>query len=113
MLQKRRQYGREFKLRVIEYSYEVENIKYLSAELEIRPELIYRWRSELSSEAQKSLPGNGKKALTDEQKEVARLQKELADVKLEHEILKKPSASFPRKAGKISVHKEPSASIFR
>ena len=42
----RRKFDREYKLRAVELSYEKENIKQLGFELGIRPELIYRWRSE-------------------------------------------------------------------
>ncbi|MCB9234204.1 MAG: IS3 family transposase [Bacteroidia bacterium] len=86
----RRKFDREFKLRVIERSFEVEKVTDLAKELGIRPELIYRWRSELANHGKsKSFPGNGNKAMSEEEREIDRLRKELADVKLEHEILKK------------------------
>ena len=100
MSRNRRRYDREFKLRVVERSYQVDSIKELGAELGIRPELIYRWRAELVNEPEKSFPGNGNKALTEEEKEIERLRKELADVKMEHEVLKKAIGIFSRKDGK-------------
>lgn len=100
MSKNRKRYDREFKLRVVEKSYEVDNMRDLGAELGVRPELIYRWRAELASEPEKSFPGNGNKALTDEEKEIERLRKELADVKMEHEILKKAIGIFSKKDGK-------------
>lgn len=100
MSKNRRRYDREFKLRVIERSYEVDNMKDLGTELGIRPELIYRWRSELASEPDKSFPGKGNKALSEEEKEIERLRKELADVKMEHEILKKAIGIFSKTGGK-------------
>lgn len=100
MTKNRKRYDREFKLRVVAKSYEVSNMKELGSQLGIRPELIYRWRAELSSKPEKSFPGNGNKAATDQEKEVERLRKELADVKMEHEILKKAIGIFSRKDGK-------------
>jgi transposase len=38
--------------------------------------------------------GNGKKQLTEEQKELARLKRELDDVKMERDILKKAVSIF-------------------
>jgi transposase len=38
--------------------------------------------------------GKGKKQLTEEQKELARLKKDLADVKMERDILKKAVSIF-------------------
>ena len=102
MSRKRTRYDREFKLRVVERSYEVDNIKDLGAELGVRPELIYRWRAELAEHPEKSFSGNGKKAMTAEEAENARLRKELADVKMEHEILKKAIAIFSKTDGKRS-----------
>ncbi|MCB9232920.1 MAG: transposase [Bacteroidia bacterium] len=43
MSNKRKRYGREFKIRVVEKSDRVENISNLAFEIGIRPELIYRW----------------------------------------------------------------------
>ncbi|HHG85505.1 MAG TPA: hypothetical protein ENJ82_12230 [Bacteroidetes bacterium] len=80
--------------------YEVSSMKELGAELGIRPELIYRWRTELAREPEKSFPGKGSKGLTAEEKENEQLRKELADVKMEHEILKKAIGIFSRKDGR-------------
>ena len=100
MSKKRRRYDREFKLRVVQRSYEVSSIKELGVELGIRPELIYRWRTELARKPEKGFPGKGNKELSAEEKENEQLRKELADVKMEHEILKKAIGIFSRKDGK-------------
>ena len=102
MSKKRRSYDREFKLRVVEKSYEVANIGHLAADLGIRPELIYRWRGEHNAHPEKSFPGNGKKAMTDLERENERLRKELADVQMEHAILKKAIAIFTKTDGRRS-----------
>lgn len=74
MGKERRTFTREFKQNAAELSYERGNIVDLANELKIRPELFYRWRSEFASCERASFPGNGNKKLTDEQKEIARLQ---------------------------------------
>lgn len=51
-------------MKVVELSYERENIKELAHEMKLRPELIYRWRSEFATLEGKSFPGNGKKKMT-------------------------------------------------
>ena len=98
----RRHYSREYKIRVIEKSYEVENISDLADDLGIGSDLIYRWRREYAKEKELSFPGEGNVALTEEQKEIARLKKELADAKLEAEILKKAIGIFSKNGGKYS-----------
>jgi transposase len=96
----RRKFDREFKLKVVELSYERENIKELAHEMKLRPELIYRWRSEFAVLEEKSFPGNGKKKMTEEESEIARLRKELSDIRMERDILKKAVGIFSKSDGK-------------
>ena len=102
MSRTRRTFTREFKLNAVELSYQRENIVELANELKIRPELLYRWRSEFASYEGASFPGNGNKKLTEEHKEIARLQKELADMKMERDILKKAVGIFSKSDGKYT-----------
>lgn len=96
----RRKFNREFKLRAIELSYERESIRELAQELEIRPELIYRWRSEFKADKSGSFPGEGNESLSPEQLENRRLTKALRDKELELEILKKAIGIFSVRDGK-------------
>lgn len=98
----RKKFTREFKLNAVELSYSRDNIRDLAHEMKIRPDLIYRWRSEFASYQGKSFPGNGKPKLTEEESEVARLKKELADIRIERDILKKAVAIFSRSDGKYT-----------
>ena len=100
MTKHRRVFDREFKLKTVELSYTRDNIKDLAHELSIRPELIYRWRSEFATLEGASFPGNGNKKMTDEESEVARLKKELADVRMERDILKKAIGIFSKSDGR-------------
>jgi len=49
MKRERRKFTREFKLYAVELSYTSSSIAELASELKVRPELLYRWRSELRS----------------------------------------------------------------
>ena len=98
----RRKFTREFKLKAVELSYQRENVKELADELSIRPELLYRWRGEFASLEGGSFPGNGKKKLTAEESELDRLRKELADVRMERDILKKAVGIFSKGDGRYS-----------
>lgn len=60
----------------------------------VSPELIYRWRAEFRSSPELAFSGNGNKQLTEEQRELARLKRELDDVKMERDILKKAVSIF-------------------
>lgn len=102
MSRDRRTFTREFKLNAVELSYSRENIVELAHELKIRPALLYRWRSELASSRGLSFPGNGNPKMTDEEKEIARLKKELADMQMERDILKKAVGIFSKSDGKYT-----------
>ena len=98
----RRKFSREFKLNAVELSYSRANIRQLAHELDIRPELIYRWRSEFENYQGTSFPGNGKAKLTKEESEVSRLKKELAEARMERDILKKAVHIFSKSGGRFT-----------
>jgi len=100
MEKERRTFSREFKLNAVELSYSRSNIKALAHELDVRPELIYRWRSEFASYKGTSFPGNGNPKLTQEESEISRLKKELAEMRMERDILKKAVSIFSKSDGK-------------
>lgn len=51
--------------------------------------MLYKWQEQLKKYGDHAFQGPGRKPM-DEQDEVVRLRKELAKVKLERDILKKP-----------------------
>jgi transposase len=59
-------------------------------------------RREAETHKGASFPGQGNKILTEEQKEIARLKKELRDATLERDILKKAVSIFSKSDGKYS-----------
>jgi len=87
---------------VIELSQNREDISALASELAIGVDLIYRWRREATIHQDASFPGQGNKILTEEQKEIERLKKELRDAQIERDILKKAVSIFSRNDGKYS-----------
>jgi len=101
-MKKRRKYDREYKQMVAELANAREDISALAAELDLRIDMIYRWRREALANLGASFPGQGNKIMTEEQKEIARLKKELRDAQLERDILKKAVSIFSRSDGKYS-----------
>jgi transposase len=99
---KRRRFDREYKQMVIELANAREDISALAVELDLRPELICRWRREALANLGASFPGQGNKTMTEEQKEISRLKKELRDAQLERDILKKAVSIFSKNDGKYS-----------
>ena len=102
MSKPRKQYDREFKVMAVELSKSRENMAELAQELDVRPELLYRWRRELSNSPQTSFPGNGNVARTPEQEQIYRLKKEVQELQTERDILKKAVSIFSRSDSKSS-----------
>ena len=98
-MSKRRSYSKEFKLDVIKQSYQRDNIRELADELGIAPGMIYAWRSRYNTQPEQAFPGKGIPSRTPEEKELAELKKELADVRMERDILKKAMGIFTKKNG--------------
>lgn len=98
-MSKRQTYSKEFKLDVIQQSYQRDNIRELADELGINPGLIYAWRSDYKKKPQHPFPGKGIPNRSPEEKELAELKKELADVRMERDILKKAMGIFTKKNG--------------
>ncbi len=102
MSEDRRTYDSAFKLKAVQLSYERKNTRALADELGINVKLLYRWRSEYAQKPEGSFPGNGKPKMTPKEAEIAQLKKELADVRLECDILKKAISTFSKNDGKSS-----------
>lgn len=94
MAETRRIYSKEFKQKAVELSNVRGNVQEIARELGVGAELIYRWRNEMRNKPDIAFGGNGKVQLTPEQKELAKLKRELADVKMERDILKKAVSIF-------------------
>ena len=95
----RKKYDQAFKVQAVKLSYERSNVRQVAEELGIRPAMLYRWSQEYEQYDQGSFPGNGKPKLTAEQEENMRLKKELAEAKMERDILKKALGIFSKPNG--------------
>jgi len=86
----RRRYSKEEKLQIVRESLEEgANNHELGIRYDIHPNTISRWRREFTQLEHNAFPGHGNKKLTDEQREIEKLKKELREEKLANEILKK------------------------
>ncbi len=84
----RRKYDQEFKRQAIQLcEQEGVTIAQIARELGIDVKLLYRWRAEVQRQGDSAFPGQGN--VTVDENEVRRLQRELARVQMERDILKK------------------------
>lgn len=95
----RERYTKQFKLDVIQQSYQRENISKLARELGLRPALIYKWRAAYGAGSSDSFPGKGVEKLTPAQQKVRELEAQLAETRMERDILKKAIGIFGKTNG--------------
>ncbi len=91
----RRRYDAEFKREAVRLVIEGEKSTASVAEnLGIFPGLLYKWIRDYKEDPTNSFPGKGKLKPADEQ--IRQLERELADVREERDILKKAVAIFSK-----------------
>ena len=95
MSAQRRKYTKEFKLEAVQLVLSQDgNASAVARNLGIKPNMLNRWVREYKSDNEYSFPGLGKLKEPDERMRL--LEKELADVKMERDILKKALAIFSK-----------------
>ena len=86
----RKSYTKTEKLEIVSLSMdEDQNVKNLAERFGISQNTIYNWRNAYSKHKEASFPGKGNKTLSDSERKIAMLEKELRERDLEVEILKK------------------------
>lgn len=91
MTKVRKKYTPEFKLEMIKLVEEGQKIGTVATQYEIGESSLKAWLKRYRAE-QQGKPLDKGNALTEEQQEIQRLKKEVAQLKLERDILKKASA---------------------
>lgn len=94
---KRRTFTRDFKLEAVRLSMEEgRSGAEVAAELGIHRNVLYRWRREFLEDSEESFPGRGNLKATDEQ--LQRLQRKVALLEEDREILKKALVFFSKES---------------
>ena len=93
MGEKRRRYTKEFKKESIELLLRSgKSASRIATDLGISQDLLYRWKREYETHEEKAFPGQGNPI----EAELFRLKRELADVTMERDILKKAVTIFSK-----------------
>jgi transposase len=97
-MERQRRYDREFKINSIKlYRESGKGIEEVARNLGIPKATLYSWVKEYNDHGEDSFPGSG--LLKPCNEEVYRLKKQLADVTMERDILKKAAAIFLKPKG--------------
>jgi transposase len=102
MKRERRHFDKAYKEMVINLCLSGKSAKQVGLELGIREELIRRWKREFHQYESGSFSGHGHVNMTQEQKEILRLSRELKEAQLERDILKKAVSIFSKSDNKYS-----------
>ncbi|MCZ2129090.1 MAG: transposase [Bacteroidia bacterium] len=96
MKQSRNHYDQAFKMMAVELHRNGKPFLEVAKDLGISADLIRRWNREYDRYQSGSFPGNGKKLVSESEKEIIELRKRLRDVEMERDILKKAVSIFSR-----------------
>lgn len=102
MKRERRHFDKEFKEMTINLCLSGKSSREVADELGIRRELVARWKREYNQYGSGSFSGHGNANMTPEQKEIAKLKRELKDAQIERDILKKAISIFSKGDNKYS-----------
>lgn len=103
MKRERKHYDRQFKLMLVDLVGSGKTRKEVSEEFDVPSDLVSRWCREFSKYETGSFSGNGNANMTEDQKEIARLKRDLEDARIERDILKKAIGIFS-KGGSGSIN---------
>jgi len=85
----RRQFSREFKLEAVKLVEERGvSLRQTAQDLDVHENVLRKWEREHRKQPEEAFPGNDK--MTAQDAEIARLCKEVAKLKMEWDLLKKP-----------------------
>lgn len=101
----RRQFSREFKVEAVKLVTERGvAVAQAARDLDVHETRLRAWMRELTANSQQAFPGKG--VMKPEQAEIERLRKEVAKLKMERDILKKPRPSSPRSRCEVRLRCE-------
>ena len=103
MTKLRRKYTKDEKLEIVKLSLRDDHtIKELSERFDISSNTIYTWRSKFFKHHENAFPGHGNVAMTESEREISQLKKELKEARLERDILKKAVSIFSKNDKKFT-----------
>lgn len=101
----RRQYSREFKQEAVQLITERGvSVAQVARELDLHQTVLRRWVQQHRAHLDTAFPGKGQ--IRPEDDEVRQLRREVARLKAERDILKKPRPSSPKTRSSVRVYSE-------
>jgi transposase len=99
----RRKFSKEFKLEAVNLVVaRGVSLAQVSRDLDVGENVLGRWVREFKQSEQQAFPGHGVQKPDDA--ELTRLRREVAQLKMERDILKKPQPSLPRSRREVRLY---------
>lgn len=103
MSKPRKKYTKEEKLAIVKMSLASDqSVRDLADRFEVSENTIYKWRKAYLQYEDQAFPGKGKQILSDEERRIKALEKEIRELRLERDILKKAVGIFSKSDRKFS-----------
>lgn len=103
MSKPRKKYTKEEKLAIVKMSLGADqSVRDLADRFEVSENTIYKWRKAYLQYEDQAFPGKGKQILSDEERRIKALEKEVRELRLERDILKKAVGIFSKNDRKFS-----------
>ena len=96
MARARRRFSREFKLEAVRQLVASRQLTQVARELGVDPTVLRRWKDQVTVDPASAFPGHGQQRA--EEAELVRLRREVAQLRLERDFLKKAAAFFARES---------------
>ena len=97
----RKRFTKSERLEIVKHSLETESrITDLAEDYGVHPNTIYRWRDAYFKDHGIEPSGQGIKKMSEEEREIALLKKQLRETELERDILKKAIGIFSKRDGR-------------
>ena len=101
----RRKFGREFKVEAVRLVKERGvSVAQAARDLDVHENVLRKWVKEFAAGPAQAFPGQGQ--MKPEQLEIERLRREVAKLKAERDIQKKPQPSSRGKRYEVRLHRE-------
>lgn len=96
MKKARTYYDKSFKEMAVQLCLSGKKVSEVARDLNVRSDMLSRWKREYKKYGTNSFSGKGNTLLTDQERQLAELKKQVRELKIERDILKKAVSIFSR-----------------
>lgn len=100
MVKTRRVFTREFKLAAVKELESGKPLAYVARQLEVHPNVLYRWHQQFKEQPTKAFSGQGRRVLSESRE--AELERKIGQLTMENDFLKRLLRSFEEQQAAVN-----------